>query len=98
MTSQGSLSLVTPADPGWDDARRAWNLAADQHPSAVAMPRDAGQVAAALAHARAAGLRVAVQATGHGAGPRCTLEGALLVNTSRMRGASVDPASRIARA
>src|SRR4051812_34099069 len=25
--------VVTPADAGWDDARRAWNLAADQRPA-----------------------------------------------------------------
>jgi FAD/FMN-containing dehydrogenase len=97
LATPAGLDVVTPADPGWDDARRAWNLAADQRPAAVAMPRDAGQVAAALAHARAAGLRVAVQGTGHGAGPRCNLQNTLLINTSRMRGASVDPASRSAR-
>ncbi len=98
LTPPAGLDVVTPADPGWDDARRAWNLAVDQRPAAVAMPRDAGEVAAAVAHARAAGLRVAVQGTGHGAGPRRDLQGALLINTSRMRGASVDPASRSARA
>ena len=26
---------VTPAYPGWDDARRAWNLAVSQEPAAV---------------------------------------------------------------
>ena len=98
LTPPAGLDVVTPADPGWDDARRAWNLAVNQRPAAVAMPRDAGEVAAAVAHARAAGLRVAVQGTGHGAGPRRDLQGALLINTSRMRGASVDPASRSARA
>ncbi|MFA9271119.1 MAG: hypothetical protein ACEQSX_10245 [Baekduiaceae bacterium] len=25
-------SVHQPGDPGWDDARRAWNLAVDQHP------------------------------------------------------------------
>jgi hypothetical protein len=28
--------LATAADPDWDDARQAWNLAADPRPSAVA--------------------------------------------------------------
>ena len=27
--------VFTPADPGWNEARLAWNLAADQHPAAV---------------------------------------------------------------
>ena len=88
---------MVPGSPGWDDARRAWNLTVDQQPDAVFMPANAEEVAAAVPAARAAGLRVAVQATGHGAGPRRNLEGTLLINTSRMRGASVDPASRTAR-
>ena len=32
------LAVVAPADPGWDLARQAWNLAVDQHPALVAMP------------------------------------------------------------
>ncbi len=44
-------TILTPRDQGWDDARRAWNLAVDQHPAAVA-PRIttvAGQLTGALA-------------------------------------------------
>jgi hypothetical protein len=29
--------LVLPGDPEWDDARRAWNLAVDQRPVAIAL-------------------------------------------------------------
>jgi FAD/FMN-containing dehydrogenase len=92
------IEVVTAADAAWDEARRAWNLTVDQRPAAVSTPADAEEVAAAVRAARAPGLRVAVQGTGHGAGPRRDLEGTLLINTSRMRGASVDPASRTARA
>jgi hypothetical protein len=28
--------VATPDDPDWDEARQAWNLAADPRPSAVA--------------------------------------------------------------
>ena len=31
--------VATPADPDWDQARQAWNLAVDQHPAAVAFVR-----------------------------------------------------------
>ena len=30
--------LVFPGEPGWDEARRAWNLAVDQRPAVVALP------------------------------------------------------------
>ena len=86
-----SLSLVLPGDPGWDDARSAFNLLLDQHPAAVAFPADADDVAAAVAYARAAGLRVAPQATAHNQGPLGRIENTLLLNVSRLQEVRVDP-------
>jgi FAD/FMN-containing dehydrogenase len=88
--------LVFPGQPGWDEARRAWNLAVDQRPAAVALPESVDDVVAAVEHARASGLRVAVQGTGHGAGST-PLEGALLVNMARLTGVEVDSHARTAR-
>ena len=88
--------LVFPGHAGWDDARRAWNLAVDQRPAAVALPESADDVVAAVDHAGALGLQVAVQGTGHGAGST-SLDGTLLINTVRMIGVDVDPAARVAR-
>ena len=95
--SQDGLDLVGPGDDGWDAARQAWNLTADQHPAAVAFPNDADDVAAAVKLARERGLRVAVQGTGHGAAALGPLDGVMLVKTERMRGVSVDPDARRAR-
>src|SRR5919198_3305683 len=89
--------FVLPGDPTWDDARQAWNLAVDQQPAAVALPADADDVASAVGYARARGLRVAMQGTGHNAGPLGSLEDTVLVKTSRMRGVSIDAAGRRAR-
>jgi len=88
--------LVFPGRAGWDEARRAWNLAVDQRPAAVALPETVDDVVAAVDHARAAGLRVAVQGTGHGAGST-PLDGALLINMARMTGVEVDARAQIAR-
>ncbi len=87
----------TPADPSWDAARQAWNLAVDQHPVAVAVPADAADVARVVAFAREAGLRVAPQATGHNAGPLGSLELTILLRTSGLRGVAIDPVNRRAR-
>jgi FAD/FMN-containing dehydrogenase len=89
--------VVGPEDPGWDEARRAWNLAVDQHPAAVARPESAEDVVAAVEVARRHGLRVAPQGTGHGAPPRASLERSVLVDTSRMNAVEIDPARRRAR-
>jgi FAD/FMN-containing dehydrogenase len=60
--------VVIPEDVRFDEARRAWNLAIDQRPAAVAFPESPQDVAAAVLFAREFGLRVAAQGTGHNAG------------------------------
>jgi FAD binding domain/Berberine and berberine like len=89
--------LVLPGDPGWDDARRAWNLSVDQQPAAVALPASAGDVVGLVEFAHIAGLRIAPQATGHSAGAIDSLADTILVRTERMRGLDIDPAARVAR-
>ena len=61
--------IATAADADWDDARQAWNLAADQRPAAVAFLERAADVSAVLRFAADNGLRVSAQGTGHGAAP-----------------------------
>ena len=57
--------LITPDEPSYDDARVAWNAAVDQTPAAVALPTTVEDVVEAISWARAYGLRVAPQSTGH---------------------------------
>ncbi|HKF35051.1 MAG TPA: FAD-binding oxidoreductase [Jatrophihabitantaceae bacterium] len=85
-------------EAGYDEARRVWNLAVDERPAVVVEAESAGDVEQALRFARARGMRIAAQGTGHGAGPLESLEGAMLVRTSRMRSVRIDPISRTARA
>jgi len=89
--------VVQPVDDGWDEARRSWNLAIDQHPVAVVLPESAPDVSAAVTHARRRGLRIAFQGGGHNTGPIRWDEPTLLLRTDRMRGITVDPAERRAR-
>jgi len=99
MRSAWSLPLPfihTPGDHGWDDARRAWNLAADQHPAAVAIPETAHDVVAAVSFAQDHGLRVAAQGTGHNAVPLGPLDDTVLIKTHAMRQLSIDHTGRIA--
>ena len=90
--------ILTPADPAWDDARKAWNLAVDQRPAATAVPESAAGVIAAVSFARDHGLRVAAQSTGHSAAPLGPLDDTVLIKTQRMRQVRIDPAARTARA
>lgn len=89
--------IVLPEHARWEEARLAWNLAVDQQPSAVVYPEVADDVVAAVQLARAFGLRVAAQGTGHNAAPLGPLDDTVLVKTERMRTIEVDPETRIAR-
>ncbi len=89
--------VTLPGDDGWDPARRAWNLAVDQRPAAVVLPESAADVVAAVDFARASGLRVTAQGTGHNAWPLGELGDTLLVKTERMRDVHIDPVNRRAR-
>ncbi|MGH3393536.1 MAG: FAD-binding protein [Streptosporangiaceae bacterium] len=91
------VPVVTAGAPGWDEARRAWDLAADQRPAAIAVPATAQDVVAAVGAARRRGLRISAQGTGHGAAALGPLEETLLVRTSGMRGIRVDPAAMTAQ-
>jgi FAD/FMN-containing dehydrogenase len=89
--------VITPGDAGWDAARTAWDLLADQRPALIVWAADAGDVVETVRYARAHDLRVAVQSTGHGAAVMEPLEGTVLIRTAGMNEVAVDPARRTAR-
>jgi FAD/FMN-containing dehydrogenase len=89
------MELVRPGEESWDSVRAAWNLTHDQRPAMVARPVNADEVARVVNFAREHGLRVAVQAEGHSAGPLAGVgDDTLLLKTGRMTGAAVDAANR----
>jgi hypothetical protein len=88
-------AAYAPGEAGYDEARKAWNLNAHQHPAVVVMAAGAADVIAAVRLARDEGLGVGVMATGHGVASPC--DGGILINTSRMRGVRVDPEAQTAR-
>jgi FAD/FMN-containing dehydrogenase len=88
--------VVVPGDDDWDTARQAFDLLVDLQPYAVAFPVDERDVVSIVSYARERGLRIAPQATGHNAGPLGSLDGTILVSTSRLTGVSIDaPARRV---
>jgi FAD/FMN-containing dehydrogenase len=89
--------LALPGDDTWDADRQAWNLAVDQRPEMVALPKSADDVRSLVLFARCRGLRIVVQGTGHGAAPLGPLDGTLLIKTSEMRDMRIDAEHHIAR-
>ena len=89
------LTLL-PGHPGYDEARLAWNLAADQRPAAIVVARSAQDVIDAVDLADRLGLQIVPQGTGHLASAVPAMERALLVKTA-IGGVEVDPVQRRAR-
>lgn len=77
----------TVGDPGFDEARRPWNLAVDQQVLAVVEAADADDVAATVSYAALHGLAVTAQPTGHGASG--SAEGAILLRTHRLNSVEI---------
>jgi FAD/FMN-containing dehydrogenase len=88
-----------PGDTAYDAGRAAWNLAAQQRPAAVALPRTVDDITRLVRAARRAGLRVAAQNTGHAAGTLAArgLTDVVLVRLGALDGVYVDPVNRTAR-
>ena len=53
--------VFAPGDRGYDEGRRAWNLATDERPAVVVLAGSAAGVVHAVRYARSRGMRIAPQ-------------------------------------
>lgn len=91
-------TVVGPADPDYDAARRCFNALVDRRPAVIARCVGAADVATAFDFARAHELEVAVRGGGHNPAGHCVCDGGLVIDLSLMRTVEVDSDARIARA
>ncbi|GAA1996298.1 FAD-binding oxidoreductase [Nocardiopsis rhodophaea] len=87
--------VLRPGDEGYAEECSGFQMAFQQRPSVVVGATGADDVRAAVEHAAACDLPVAVQASGHGA--PFAAEGGMLITTGRMDGVRVDATARTAR-
>src|SRR6476646_658452 len=80
--------VVLPEQPRFDEARRAFNLAADQEPAAVVFAESVHEIVAAVTFAARQGQQIAAQGTGHNAMPLGSLIDTILLKTERACAAS----------
>jgi hypothetical protein len=92
-----AIDVWSRGSEGYEANRGAFNLLLSQDPAAIVTPAGSDDVVAAAEYAKAEGLRVAAQLTGHSAEPLGDLSGTLLVRTGAMDSASVDAERRVAR-
>src|SRR4051812_6641944 len=90
--------VVTPTDPGYDDARRVWNADIDKRPAVVAMCESAADVAAAVTFGVEEGLEIAVRGGAHSVAGASTVDGGLMINLASLNHIVIDPVAKRARA
>jgi FAD/FMN-containing dehydrogenase len=90
--------VLTPADPGYDDARIVWNGAIDKHPEIIVRCSGVADVIDAVDFARAQGLLVAVRGGGHNVAGNAVCDGGIVIDLAGMNAVRVDVAARRVRA
>ena len=91
-------SVIHPADPHFDQARRVWNGMIDPRPALMVRPTTAEDVAASIGFAREHGLPIAVRGGGHNVAGLATVDDGLVIDLALMQSIDVDAPTRTARA
>src|SRR5437773_1803685 len=85
--------VLTPEDPGYEEARAIWNGLIDRRPALIAQCSGAADVVDAVNFAREHDLLLSVKAGGHNVAGNAVNDGGLVIDLSHMRGVHVDPSS-----
>ncbi len=92
-----AIDVLSRGSDGYEANRGAFNMLLSQNPAGIVTPAGAAEVVDAVEYARAEGLRIGAQRTGHAAEPLGDLADTLLVRTAAMDTVSIDAERRVAR-
>jgi len=88
--------VITPDDPGYDQARTIFYGGFERRPAAIVRPADAAQVAQVVNLARDGELELAVRDGGHSTAGHSLTEGGIVLDLSELSAIEVDPEARTA--
>jgi FAD/FMN-containing dehydrogenase len=88
--------LITPEDPGYEEARRVWNGLIDKRPGLIVRCGGVADVITTVNFARDNDLQITVRGGGHNVAGTAVSEGGMVIDLSRMRSVRVDPERRTA--
>jgi len=86
--------VIEPDDAGYDAARAIWNAMHDRRPALIARPRTAQDVAAAIRHARASNLLIAVRGGGHSMPGHSVCDDGIVIDLRALNRVTVDPQNK----
>lgn len=96
LTRRVRGAVLRAGDAAFAAARRVWNAAIDRQPGAIVQCADAEDCALTVRIAAEHGAPVTVRGGGHNVAGRSMVDGALLIDLSRMREVAVNPAAQTA--
>lgn len=91
-------SILSAGDAGYDESRTVWNAMIDQTPALVVRCLGTADVIACVQFARDNRLLLCIKGGGHNIAGLATVDGALMLDLSLMRGVWVDAQRQIAHA
>jgi FAD/FMN-containing dehydrogenase len=97
---KASLSgkVLTPDDPGYDEARHIHNGLIDKRPALITRCLHTADVVEAVNFGRDEGLEISVRGGGHNVAGKAVTDGGLMIDLSPMKGIHVDPVRQTVRA
>ncbi len=90
-------NLLTPDNPGYDEARSLFNGMIDRKPSMIAQCTGAADVVTCVNFARENGLPLSVKGGGHGVAGKALCNDGVVIDLSLMNGVLVDPELKTAQ-
>jgi FAD/FMN-containing dehydrogenase len=91
LAGRVSGPVLSPHQAGYDEARAVHNGLVDRRPALIVGARTTGDVVAALAFARRAGLEVSVRGGGHNVAGRAVTDRGVMISLADMKDIAVDP-------
>ncbi len=98
LAGRVSGRVLRPGDDAYAAARQVHNGLIDRNPAVIVRCRSAADIAAGVRFARAAGLDISVRGGGHNVAGRAVADDAVMIDLAEMKGVTVDPDARTARA
>jgi FAD/FMN-containing dehydrogenase len=88
--------VIEPGHPDYDEARTVFYGDVDRRPSAIVKVANGDDVGRVIAHAREAGLELAVRSGGHSVAGHGVTEGGVVIDLTEMNAMQIDPVRRTA--